>query len=126
MKLSSRSALALLLGTALAGSLSSCDYQWTPGDNAQFRHGFNNAPGWHKVDVNRDSINYKQETNPAAGVGSAAAIATGTVQEQIDSAPAGRSAAAGQSASGTMAPVGKATTGNGVKTDQPQTKPQPK
>ncbi|WP_035560571.1 hypothetical protein [Hymenobacter sp. IS2118] len=122
MKLSSRSALALLLGTALAGSLSSCDYQWTPGVNTQFRHGFNNPPGWRNVDVNRDSINYKQETTPPIGVGSATAIANGTVQEQLNSAPAGQNATAPQSASGTMAPVGTATNGDGNKNDKPQPK----
>ena len=65
MKLISRSALALLLGTALAGSLSSCDYSWSPGKNPQFTHSFTRAPGWHSYDVDRDSINDKQRVEPA-------------------------------------------------------------
>ena len=104
MKLSTRPALALLLGTALAATLSSCDYRWSPGENTQFKTGFTNAPGWHNSDVNRDSINYKQRVEPAIGVGSATAIKNGTVQEQLDSAPAGKDAASSQTASGQLAP----------------------
>jgi hypothetical protein len=102
MKLSSRLALALLPGLALAAALSSCDYRWSPGENPQFKHGFANAPGWHNADVNRDSINYKQEVHTPIGVGSAAGIKNGTVQDQINSAPAGSSATGGQTASGQM------------------------
>ena len=105
MKLSSRSALALLLGTALAASLSSCDYRWSPGENKQFKTGFTNAPGWHNSDVNRDSINNQQRVEPAIGVGSAKAIKNGTVQDQLDSAPAGKNAASTQTASGQLAPA---------------------
>ena len=126
MKLSFRPALALLLGTALAASLSSCDYRWSPGQNPQFHHGFVNAPGWHNSDVNRDSINYKQRVEPASGDGSAIAIKNGTVQDQLNSAPAGSSAGSPQSASGTMAPVGTSTNGNGNQNDQAQPKSQPK
>lgn len=122
MKVSSRSALALLLGTTLAVSVSSCDYRWSPGQNPQFQHGFTKAPGWHNYDVNRDSINYKQNTEPAGGVGSAAAIKSGTVQDQLNSAPAGTSATSPQSASGQMAPVGQATNGTGNKNDEKQPK----
>ena len=104
MKLFTRSALALLLGTALAASLSSCDNRWSPGKNPQFKRGFTNAPGWHNSDVNRDSINYKQVAPPASGEGSATAIKNGTVQEQLDSAPAGKDAASSQTASGQLAP----------------------
>ena len=113
MKLSFRSALALLLGTALAASVSSCDYRWSPGQNPQFKHGFTGTPGWHSYDVNRDSINYKQRVEPAGGEGSAAAIRKGTVQDQLNSAPAGKSAATPQDASGRLAAPGKATNGNG-------------
>ena len=126
MKLSSRSALALLLGTALAGSLSSCDYRWSPGKNPQTVNNFNNPPGWRKVDVDRDSINNQQRTTEPGGVGSAAAIANGTVQDQLNSAPAGKSTAAPQSASGQMAPVGKSTNGTGNQNDKPQPASQPK
>ena len=74
MKLSSRPVLALLLGTALAASLSSCDYRWSPGQNPQSHHGFTKAPGWHSYDVNRDSINNQQKAPMASGEGSAMAI----------------------------------------------------
>jgi hypothetical protein len=125
MKLTSRTALALL-GTALAGSLSSCDYSWSPGKNPQSTYSFNNPPGWRNVDVNRDSINYKQVVTEPGGIGSAAAIANGTVQEQLNSAPAGKSTASPKSASGTMAPVDKTTNGVGNTNDQQQPKSQPK
>ncbi|GAB3590150.1 hypothetical protein [Hymenobacter daeguensis] len=102
MKLSTRPALALLLGTALAASLSSCDYRWSPGDNVQFKHGFTNPPGWHNSDVNRDSINNQPKATTPIGTGSATAIKNGTVKEQLDSAPAGSSATATQTASGQL------------------------
>ena len=104
MKLFPRSALALLLGTALAASLSSCDYRWSPGENTQFKRGFTNAHGWHSYDVDRDSINYKQNVTPPSGEGSATAIKNGTVQDQLNSAPAGKDAASSQTASGQLAP----------------------
>lgn len=127
MKLYSRPALALLLGTALAASLSSCDYvPWSPGINPQFVRTFNNPPGWRTVDVDRDSVNYKQRVEPAGGLGSAAAIAQGTVQDQLNSAPAGKSTASPQSASGTMASPDKSTNGVGNQNDQQQPKSQPK
>ncbi len=122
MKLTSRSALALLLGTALAASLSSCDYRWGPGENKQFRHGFTNAPGWHSSDVDRDSINNQQRVEPASGEGSATAIKNGTAQDQLNSAPAGNSATSPQDASGKMAAPGQSTNGNGNQNDQPQPK----
>lgn len=122
MKLSSRFALALLLGTALAASLSSCDYRWSPGENTQFHTGFTNAPGWHKSDVDRDSINNQQRVEPASGEGSATAIKNGTVQDQLNSAPTGNSATSPQDASGKLASPGQSTNGNGNKNDQPQPK----
>lgn len=112
MKLSSRFALAVLLGPALVAALSSCDYHWSPGKNPQANYGFTKAPGWHNADVNRDSINYKQRVEPAAGVGSATAIRNGSVQDQLDSAPAGKSAGSSQTASGQLAPGDQPTTGN--------------
>jgi len=126
MKLFPRPAQALLLGTALAASLSSCEYHWSPGKNPQFTHNFNNAPGWRTVDVDRDSVNRKQRVEPAGGDGSAAAIKNGTVQDQLNSAPAGKSTASPQSASGTMASPDKSTNGVGNKNDQQQPKSQPK
>ena len=108
MKLSLRPALALLLGTALAASLSSCDYKYSPGENTQFKHGFTNAPGWHTSDVNRDSINNQQVVTAPTGEGSATAIKNGSVQDQINSAPAGNSATGGQTASGQKGSVDQA------------------
>ena len=119
MKLSSRSALALLLGTALAGSLSACDYRWSPGQNPQFHHGFvNPPPGWHSYDVNRDSINNREVAPPASGEGSAIAIKKGTVQDQLNSAPAGNSATSPQNASGRMGSQDQAQNGKGNQNDQ--------
>jgi hypothetical protein len=119
MKLSIRPALALLLGTALAASLSSCDYRWSPGDNVQFKHGFSNPPGWHNSDVNRDSINYKQRVELASGEGSATAIKNGTVQDQLNSAPAGNSTTSPQDASGRLGTPDQATNDKG-NDQQPQ------
>ncbi len=105
MKISSRFALALLPGLALAAALSSCDYKWSPGENTQFHHGFTNPPGWHTADVNRDSINNQPKAPKATGEGSAIAIKKGTVQDKLNSAPAGNSATGGQTASGQMGSV---------------------
>jgi hypothetical protein len=110
MKLFFRPALALLLGAALATSLTACDYRWSPGKNPQFHNDFTNAPGWHNEDVNRDSINYKQRVTKPSGVGSATAIKNGSVQDQLDSAPSGNSGAAGQTASGQPNAVDQNTT----------------
>ena len=127
MKLTLHSALALMLGTSLAASLSSCDYRWSPGKNPQSKHGFASPPkAWHSYDVNRDSINYKQVAPQAGGDGSAAAIAQGTVQDQLNSAPTGKSATSPQDASGRMGSVGQAQNGNGNQNDKPQPKSQPK
>ncbi|WP_426061899.1 hypothetical protein [Hymenobacter sp. B1770] len=126
MTLSSRSALALLLGTALAGSLSSCDYSWSPGKDPQSTYTFNNPPGWRRVDVDRDSINNKQVTPPPGGIGSAAAIEQGTVREQINSAPGGGSSSSAQSASGQLAPIGDNRNGTGNNNDKQQPKSQPR
>ena len=122
MKLSSRFALAVLLGTALAASLSSCDYRWSPGENKQFRTGFSNPPGWHSYDVARDSINNQQRVELASGEGSATAIKNGTVQDQLNSAPAGNSATSPQNANGTPGSVDQSTNGNGNQNDKPQPK----
>ena len=123
MKFSSRSALALLVGTTLAAALSACDYRWSPGENTQFKQGFAYPPrGWNNSDVNRDSINGEQRVEPAGGEGSAAAIANGTVQDQLNSAPAGKSATSPQAPSGQLASPDKSTNGNGNQNDQPQPK----
>jgi hypothetical protein len=97
-----RPALALLLGAALTASLTACDYRYSPGKNTQFHNEFSNAPGWRKEDVWRDSINYKQRVTKPTGLGSAAAIKAGTVDEQLESAPSGNSP---QNPNGTPAPM---------------------
>ena len=63
MNFSFRPALALLLGIASATLLTACDYKYSPGVNTQFAHGFNGTPTFTNADVNRDSINYKQNSN---------------------------------------------------------------
>ena len=109
MKLSSRTLFGIVLG---AWALTACDYQrFSPGNNTQFEHGFVNAPGWRNEDVNRDSINYKQTVRKPIGEGSATAIRNGSVQDQLNSAPAGKSAASPQAANGTMQAVGKSMNG---------------
>ena len=105
MKLFSRSALALLLGTA---ALTSCEYGYSPGAN-QVRTDFSHAPKWRNEDVNRDSINYKQRTTTPVGEGSATSIRNGSVDDQLNSAPGNDP---GQTASGQ--PLPHATPGEGV------------
>lgn len=123
MKFSPRPALALLLGAALAATLPSCDYRWSPGQNPQFGRGFvNPPPGWHNSDVNRDSINNQQRVELPGGEGSAAAIKNGTVQDQLNAAPAGKSTASPQDASGQLGSPDQATNGDGNQNDQQQPK----
>ena len=52
--------------------------------------------------MDRDSINNQQRVEPASGEGSATAIKNGTVQDQLNSAPAGANATGGQTASGQL------------------------
>ncbi|RZK15129.1 MAG: hypothetical protein EOO56_23510, partial [Hymenobacter sp.] len=92
MNFFSRPALALLLG-ASAALLTACDYKYSPGVNTQFKHGFTGTPGYTNADVNRDSINYKQNVHTPIGEGSATALKNGTVDDQLNSAPAGKSSA---------------------------------
>ncbi len=117
MKPSFRALLGLLaLGTAT--SLSSCEYQrYSPGLNTQFEHTFVNAPGWRNEDVNRDSINYKQIVRTPIGEGSAVAIKNGTVQDQLNSAPAGKSSASPQAANGQNDAVDRTNNGRGNTND---------
>jgi hypothetical protein len=100
-----RPALALLLSAASASLLTACDYKYSPGVNTQFEHGFNGVPTYTNADVNRDSINYKQNVRTPIGKGSAADLKTASTDEQLQSAPAGKSAASPQSASGKMGSV---------------------
>jgi hypothetical protein len=102
-----KSVLRPLVALALFGSsatlLTACDYaSLSPGKNPQEREGFSNPNGYTNADVNRDSINYKQTVTTPIGKGSATAIANGSDQDKLDSAPAGNSAASPQNASGTM------------------------
>lgn len=115
MKLSFRALLGLGLSAA---TLTACDYQrYSPGLNTQFRHSFVNPPGWRNEDINRDSVNYKQTVTQPIGEGSATAIKNGTVQDKLNSAPAGKSSASPQAANGTNAAVDKNTNGNGNNND---------
>jgi len=107
MNSSLRPALALLLG-ASAALLTACDYKYSPGVNTQFKHGFTGTPGYTNADINRDSVNYKQNVRKPIGLGSATAIANGSTDDQLNSAPAGKSSASPQDASGKMGPVDEA------------------
>jgi len=109
MNFSFRPALALLLVASSATLLTACDYaSLSPGENLQAREGFSNPKGYTNEDVNRDSINYKQTVTKPIGKGSATAIANGSAQDKLDSAPAGKSATSPQDASGKMAPTDQA------------------
>ena len=109
MNFSFRPALALLLVASSATLLTACDYaSLSPGENQQFREGFSNPRGYTNADVNRDSINYKQTVTKPVGEGSATAIANGSTQDKLNSAPAGNSATSTQTASGKMGPADQA------------------
>ena len=88
MNSSLRPALALLLG-ASAALLTACDYKYSPGVNTQFRHTFTNPPGYTNADINRDSINYKQNVRQPIGKGSAADLASGKTDDVDKTAPTG-------------------------------------
>ena len=116
MKISS----CVLLGFGLGASalLTACDYQrYSPGVNTQYEHSFVNPPGWRNEDVNRDSINYKQNVLTPIGEGSATAIRKGTVQDQLNSAPSGKSASSPQAANGTNDVLNHSTNGRGNNND---------
>ena len=106
MTSSLRPALALLLGVS-ATLLTACDYKYSPGVNPQFKHGFTGTPGYTNADVNRDSVNYKQNVRQPIGKGSAADMATASTDEQLNSAPSGKSTTP-QTASGKLDGVDKA------------------
>lgn len=106
MNFSFRPALTLLLVASSATLLTACDYaSLSPGDNPQFREGFTGTPGYTNADVNRDSVNYKQNVHTPIGKGSANDLKNGSAQDQLDSAPAGNSTTSAQTASGKMAPT---------------------
>jgi hypothetical protein len=107
MNFSFRPALVLLLG-ASAALLTACDYKYSPGVNTQFEHGFNGTPGFTNADVNRDSVNYKQNVRTPIGKGSAADMNTASADKQQQSAPAGNSSASPQSANGQLGEVDQA------------------
>jgi len=106
MNSSLRPALALLLGVS-ATLLTACDYKYSPGVNTQFKLGFTGTPGYTNADVNRDSVNYKQNVRKPIGKGSAADMATASPDEQLNSAPSGKSTTP-QTASGKRDGVDKA------------------
>ena len=105
MNFSFRPALALLLGIASATLLTACDYKYSPGVNPQFEHGFNGTPTFTNADVNRDSVNYVQNVHAPIGKGSATDMKTGSTNDQLQSAPAGKSSASPQAASGGLGDV---------------------
>ena len=107
MNFSFRPALALLLG-ASAALLTACDYKYSPGVNMQFTHNFSNPPGYTSTDVYRDSVNFKENVYTPIGKGSATALKNGSTNDQLNSAPAGKSSATPQNASGTVGPVDQA------------------
>lgn len=101
-----RPVVAALLLAGTATLLTACDYaKYSPGINPQFKDGFGTPPGYTNAEVNRDSINYKQDVHTPIGEGSATAIKNGTVTDQLNSAPAGKSAASTQTASGQLGSV---------------------
>ena len=103
MKFLLRPVLALVLVGSAATLLTACDYaSLSPGENPQEREGFTNPPGYTNADVNRDSINYKQNVHTPIGKGSAADIKTGSVDNQLNSAPSGDNNTSPQTASGKM------------------------
>jgi len=116
-----RSALGLTLISGAATLLTACDYAAnSPGVNTQYTHAFVNPPGYTNADINRDSVNNKQTVTTPIGKGSAIAIKNGTVNDQLNSAPAGKSAASSQTASGKIGPAEQnqpQSKGNGVGKD---------
>ncbi len=101
MNSSFRPALALLLGTT-AVLLTACDYKYTPGVNTQFAHNWSNPPGYRSYDVYRDSVNNQQNVHTPIGKGSAPDIKNGSTDDQLNSAPAGKSSASPQAANGSL------------------------
>jgi len=101
----------VLLGTAPA--LTGCDYaKYSPGINTATKANFSWTPTWRTSDVSRDSISDRQRVEPAGGEGSAAALKKGSAKDQLNSAPAGSSAASPESANGKLAPVADQSTSN--------------
>ncbi len=102
MKFSLRPVVAVLLFSSAATLLTACDYKYGPGINTQFEPGFSNPKGYTHADINRDSINNKETVTKPTGVGSATAIKKGSVNDQLNSAPAGDNTTSPQTASGQM------------------------
>ena len=102
MKFSLRPIVAVLLFGSSATLLTACDYKYSPGVNMQFQAGFSNPKGYTNADINRDSINYKQTVTKPIGLGSATANKNGSVNDQLNSAPAGDNTTSPQTASGQM------------------------
>ena len=116
MSVSVRPVLAALLLAASATLLAACDYKYSPGINPQFKDGFSNPPGYTNAEVNRDSINYQQNVHTPIGEGSATAIKNGSVDDQLNSAPAGKSSATPQTASGKPGSTDKSDPNNAAST----------
>lgn len=105
MKFSFRPVVAVLLFASSATLLTACDYKYSPGVDTQFEPGFSNPKGYTNADINRDSINNKETVTKPIGVGSATAIKKGSVNDQLNSAPAGDNTTSPQTASGQMGSV---------------------
>jgi hypothetical protein len=117
MSFSVRPVVAALLLAASASLLTACDYaKYSPGQNPQFKEGFGTPPGYTNAEVNRDSVNYKQDVHTPIGLGSATGVQNGSTNDQLNSAPAGNSATSGQNASGTKASVDKSDPNNAAST----------
>ncbi|OUJ71910.1 hypothetical protein BXP70_19995 [Hymenobacter crusticola] len=109
--------MGLLLGTA--ATLSACDSRYAPGVDPQRVNDFDisSAPPARKMEIYADSINYRQNVQPPAGKGSAADQNT-SVDAQLESAPAGKSATSPQAPSGEPNDVSKSTNGNGTNSNE--------
>ena len=80
--------LALLLGAT--ATLSACDSRYTPGVDPQRVNDFDisSAPPARNMEINADSINYRQNVQPPAGKGSEADMNT-SANAQLENAPSG-------------------------------------
>ena len=122
MKVYFRSTLAILLVGSSAALLTACDYtSLSPGENPQSKEGFRNPRGYTNADVNRDSINNQQTVTKPTGEGSATAIKNGSVQDKLNSAPAGDNATSPQTASGKMGSTDQNQPNKDSKTSQNKT-----
>ncbi|AMR27473.1 hypothetical protein A0257_10455 [Hymenobacter psoromatis] len=105
MKFPLRPVVAVLLFGSAATLLTACSYEYSPGIDKQFMPGFSNPKGYTNADINRDSINNKETVTKPTGEGSATAIKKGSVNDKLNSAPAGNNTTSPQTASGQMGTI---------------------